>query len=166
MRKLHLILFMGIACLVACSKSISEEDSAANQRAKDFQASVLSHKYKIVAFYADKPIDYITNDTEVKSETDLWAYVKAHIMDDENLFGANNSLTIYQKSNKMVGNESETVNANYEIFAKGPEVAVNFIDYSYKSLEYKLHEFDNAYFTVYVDGPNGSKLFTKFARVE
>lgn len=87
-------------------------------------------------------------------------------MDDENLFGANKSLTIYQRNSKIAGNESETVSANYEIFAKGQDVAVNFIDYSYKSLEYRLHEFDNAYFTVYVDGPNGSKLFTKFARVE
>src|SRR5688500_1089424 len=118
MRNLHLLCFIGILCAgTACTKSISEEDSAAKQKASAFQTSVQAHKYKLVQFYADKPIDYITSDTEVKSETDLWAYVKTHIVDDENYFGANGALTIYQKGVKMPGNETESVNGEYQIFA-------------------------------------------------
>jgi len=167
MRKLHLLCFTVILCAgTACHKTISEEDNAAKEKATAFQTNVQAHKYKLVQFYADKPIDYITSDTEVKSETDLWAYVKTHITDDENYFGTNGALTIYQKGIKMPGNETETVNAEYQIFAQGPDVAVVFVDYSYKPLNYKLHEFDNSFFTVYIDGPAGSKLYSKFARVE
>lgn len=152
----------------ACSKTGAggEDNAAAKQRAADFQANVQSHKYKVAAFYSDKPIDYITSDTEVKSETDLWAYVKEHIKDDENYFGANGTLTIDQKLVKMPGNETQTINGSYNIVARGADVIVTFVDYSYKPLEYKLQEFDNAYFTVYIDGPAGSKLYSKYARVE
>lgn len=168
MRKLYSMLVMAAALSLgtACNKSLSEEDSAAKKRAGEFQTSVEAHKYKIAAFYSDKPIDYITSDTEVKSETDLWAYVKEHIKDDENFFGAGGTLTVYQKAVKIPDNSAETITTGYSIGAKGAEVGVTFVDYSYKPLEYKLHEFDNAYFTIYVDGPNGSKLFTKYARVE
>ena len=74
MRKLNLIIFMGItACLgmVSCSKTVSEEDAATKQKSVDFQNALTSHKYKLVAFYSDKPIDYITSDAEVRSETVL-----------------------------------------------------------------------------------------------
>lgn len=169
MRNLHTMLVIGTLTLAtACSKSGAggEDNSAAKQRAADFQTNVQAHKYKVAAFYSDKPIDYITSDTEVKSETDLWAYVKEHIKDDENYFGAGGALTIDQKITKMPGNETQTINGSYSISARGADVIVNFVDYAYKPLEYKLHEFDNAYFTVYIDGPNGSKLYSKYARVE
>lgn len=169
MRNLHTMLVIGsLIFATACSKSGAggEDDSAAKQRASDFQTNVQAHKYKVAAFYSDKPIDYITSDTEVKSETDLWAYVKEHIKDDENYFGANGSVTIDQKAIKIPGNEAQTINVNYTIAARSADVIVTFVDYAYKPLEYKLHEFDNAYFTVYIDGPNGSKLYSKYARVE
>jgi hypothetical protein len=168
MRNLHpmLVIIGSLLLATACSKSVSEEDNAAKQRATDFQANVQAHKYKVAAFYADKPIDYITSDTEVKSETDLWAYVKEHIKDDENYFGSNGALTIDQKIVKMPGNDTQTINGSYSIAARGTDVIVTFVDYAYKPLEYKLQEFDNAYFTVYIDGPNGSKLYSKYARVE
>ncbi len=168
MRKLNLMfIVIVIASLgTACSKSISADDSAAKQRSADFQAAVQSHKYKLVAFYSDKAIDYITTDNEVKSETDLWPYVKLHVLDDENYFGANGALTIYQKASKFPGNDADQINGTYSISAKGPDVIFKFIDYLYIPLEYKLQEFDNAYFTVYINGPSGSKLYSKYARVE
>lgn len=167
MRKLHLMLFIGITWVgTACQKSTSTEDSAANQRAADFQAAVQSNKFMLVSFYADKPIDYITNDTEVKSETDLWPYVKTHVKDDEYFFGTGGALTIHQKNNKIGGNDAATINGSYSISAKGQDVSVMFIDYLYGPLEYKLHEFDNAFFTVYIDGPGGAKLYSKYARVQ
>lgn len=167
MRKLNLLFIAGIACLAtSCSKSLSEEDAATKQRSADFQASVLAHKYKLVAFYSDKAIDYITSDSEVRSETDLWGYVKPHIVDDENYFGANGELTIYQKASKMPGNDSEEIKKDYAVSVRGTDVIVKFIDYLYIPVEYKLQEFDNAYFTVYIDGPSGAKLYSKYARIE
>ena len=168
MRKLHSMFFIGMACLgmTACQKSLSEENGVVKTRSDDFQASVLSHKYKLVSFYSDKPIDYITSDTEVKSETDLWPYVKQYLIDDQYFFGANGALSIHQMASKMPGNDTESINASYELSMKGTDVMVKFVDYMYSSFEYKLHEFDNTYFTVFVDGPSGSKLYSKYARVE
>lgn len=169
MRKLNLILIMGsIACfgLGSCSKAVSDEDPVAKQKATDFQAAVLAHKFKIVAFYSDKPIDYITSDAEVRSETDLWKYVKFHILDDQNYFGQNGELTIYQMTDKFPGNDNATISGNYAISVSGKDVMMKFVDYIYVPTTYKLQEFDNAYFTIYVDGPSGSKLYSKYARVD
>ena len=167
MRKLYLALIPAIWIFAGCSKTVSnEQNNAAQKRANDFQASIKGHKYKPVAFYSDKPIDYITTDNEVKSETDLWVYVKSYIKDDVNLFGDNGSLTIYQNTDKMPGNEAATLPAVYGTLVKGTDVMFNFVDYNYVATQYRLDQFDNAYFTIYVDGPAGSKLYSKFARVE
>ena len=167
MRKLHLMLFIGITWAgTACHKSLSDEDSGAKQRASDFQAAIESNKFMLVSFYADKPIDYITNDADVKSETDLWPYVKTHVKDDEYFFGGNGALTINQKSDKIAGNNSATIAGSYGVTTKGADVVFNFVDYLYGPLEYKVHEFDNTFFTVYIDGPSGSKLYSKYARVQ
>ena len=167
MRKLHLLLFIGITWVgTACHKSLSDEDPAAKQRATDFQASIQSNKFMLVSFYADKPIDYITNDADIKSETDLWPYVKLHIQDDQFFFGANGVLTIDQKANKIPSNNAATIDLPYSVAPKGKDVSVMFIDYLYVPLEYRLFEFDNTFFTLYVDGPSGSKLYSKYMRVQ
>ena len=142
------------------------ENDAAQKRADEFTASIKTHKYKPVSFYSDKPIDYITNDTEVKSETDLWSYVKAHIKDDVNLFNGDGTVTIFQNALKMPGNEDATFTMSYGASASGKDVMFKFVDYNYVATNYRLDQFDNAFFTVYIDGPAGSKLYSKFARVE
>jgi hypothetical protein len=166
MRKLYLMLIPAIWIFAGCSKSGKEGDDAAQKRADEFHASIKGHKYKPVSFYSDKPIDYITNDNEVKSETDLWIYVKEYIKDDENVFNSDASVTVHQNANKMPGNNAATFNLAYGVEVSGPDVMFKFVDYNYVAAQYKLSEFDNAYFTVYVDGPAGSKLYSKFARVE
>ena len=92
--------------------------------------------------------------------------MKSYIKDDVNLFGDNGSLTIYQNTDKMPGNEAATIPAVYGTLVKGTDVMFNFVDYNYVATRYRLDQFDNAYFTVYVDGPAASKLYSKFARVE
>ena len=167
MRKLHLLLFIGITWVgSACHKSLSDEDAGAKQRATDFQASIQSNRFMLVSFYSDKPIDYITNDADIKSETDLWPYVKTHIKDDQYFFGANGALTIDQKADKIASNNAATIDGSYGVAPKGTDVSVMFVDYLYAPLEYKLFEFDNTFFTVYIDGPSGSKLYSKYARVQ
>ena len=160
-------LLLALICLAtACSKPVSDEEKAAQQKATDFSASIQLHKYKLVAFYSDKPIDYVTSDTEVRSETDLWPYVKTHILDDENYFTASGILTIYQNASKFPGNESAEIAGNYGVSARGVDVVFNFVDYIYVPTEYKLQEFDNNQFIIYIAGPSGSKLYSKFARIE
>ena len=167
MRKLYLMLIPAVWILSGCAKSVSNgDDKETQKRADEFQASVKTHKYKPVSFYSDKPIDYITNDSEVRAETDLWIYVKAYIKDDVNLFNADGTVTIFQNALKFPGNEAVTLSVPYAVSASGKDVMVDFVDYNYVVTKYKLEQFDNAYFTVYIDGPAGSKLFSKFARVE
>ncbi len=167
MRKLYLMVIPALWLCTGCAKSVSnEETDAAQKRADEFTASVKAHKFKPVAFYSDKPIDYITNDAEVKSETDLWIYVKDYIKDDINLFNGDGTVTIFQNANKMPGQETPTLSASYGAVVIGKEVKFNFVDYNYVPTLYRLDQFDNAYFTVYIDGPAGSKLYSKFARVE
>jgi hypothetical protein len=161
------ILILLIAAISAsCNKTTSEGDSAAKQRSAEFLTSIEKQKYKLAAFYSDKPIDYITTDSEVRAETDLWAYVKLHVLDDENYFAPGGALTVYQKTEKFPGNDSEQISASYGSAARGSDVIFNFVDYIYLPTEYKLHEFDNTNFTVYVDGPSGSRLYSKFARIQ
>jgi len=66
----------------------------------------------------------------------------------------------------MPGNESASFTMRYGASVVNKEVMFDFVDYNYVVSHYKLEQFDDAYFTVYVDGPSGSKLFSKFARVE
>jgi len=167
MVKLYLMLIAAVGVLSSCTKSVSNGDNKETQkRADDFSASIKAHKFKPVSFYSDKPIDYITNDTEVRAETDLWIYVKDYIKDDINLFNADGTVIIYQNASKFPGNEAATINTSYAITAEGNDVMLKFVDYNYVVTKYKLEQFDNAYFTIYVDGPAGAKLFSKFARVE
>src|SRR5689334_10297322 len=127
MRKLYVMLIpIAMWMCSGCTKAVSSEDNAAKKRADDFQASIVTHKYKPVAFYSDKPIDYITTDNEVKSETDLWIYVKDYIKDDENLFNNNGTVTIYQNALKFPGNEAATLSEDYSIGANGSDVMMKF----------------------------------------
>jgi hypothetical protein len=165
MRTLTLYLAIGFLAM-ACKKSLNSDEEAAKQRSADFTASIQQHTYKLVAFYSDKAIDYITNDTEVRSETDLWSYVKPHVIDDESYFASGGILTINQKLEKFPGNDSEQINGSYGISAKGSDVVFKYVDYIYLPIEYKLQEFTNAYFIVYLEGPASSKLYSKFARID
>jgi len=167
MVKQYLMLIAAVGVLSGCAKSVSNGDNKETQkRADDFSVSIKNHKFKPVSFYSDKPIDYITNDVEVRAETDLWIYVKDYIKDDINLFNADGNVTIFQNASKFPGNEAPTITTAYAITAEGNDVMLKFVDYNYVVTKYKLEQFDNAYFTIYVDGPAGAKLFSKFARVE
>ena len=167
MRKLYLMLIPALWICSGCTKSVSsEETNAAKKKADEFKTSITTRRYKPVAFYSDKPIDYITNDTEVRSETDLWIYVKDYIKDDVNQFNDNGTVTIFQNALKFPGNDAPSFTQDFNISVSGTDVMLKFVDYNYVPTTYRLQEFSDAYFTVYIDGPSGSKLYSKFARVE
>src|SRR6478672_7534086 len=164
MRKLYLVLIPTALWMSSgCKKSLSSEENAAKKQADAFKSAITTHKYQAVSFYSDKPIDYITDDNVVKSETDLWVYVKEYIKDDWDLFNDNGTVTIYQNAAKFPGNDAATLSEDYNISTSGTDVTLKFVDYNYVPTTYRLQEFTDAYFIVYVNGPSGSKLFSKFA---
>ncbi len=167
MRKLYLLIIPVACFLSSCSKSASEELSDnAQKKSEEFQTAIRGNKFRLVAFYSDRPIDYITNDAQVKAETDLWSYVKWYLIDDVMVFNQNGTLSINQNEDKMPGSETSVINMSYGCQANAGSVMMNYFDPFYAPLQYKVDEFDNAYFTIFVDGPNGSKLYSKLARVE
>ena len=155
------------ACIFAsCSKAVNTPGTTeTDKRAAEFAAALKSNKYKLVSFTSDKPIDYISNDNETKAETDLWAYVKEYVKDDVNQFNTNATVSIWQGAIKVAGKDGDIISVAYGAQGKDNAVMLNFVDYDYEPMQYKLDKYDDTQFTVYIDGPSGSKLYSKFARV-
>jgi len=166
-RTIGLFMLSGLA-LSSCHKSLSDEGNieANKARAAQFQASVANQNYKLTAFYSDKAIDYITTDAVVKSETDLWAYVKYHLKDDVNNFGGDASVIINQNAIKIPGNDAPQITRSYSTEYDKSFVYFNFIDDAYKAQQYKLSEFDANKFVIYIDYMGGVKLFSRFEKLQ
>jgi hypothetical protein len=166
-RTIGLFILSGLA-LSSCHKSLSDEGNieANKARAAQFQSSIANQNYKLTAFYSDKPIDYITTDAVVKSETDLWAYVKYHLKDDVNNFGGDASVIINQNAIKIPGNDAAQISRSYSTEYDKSFVYFNFIDDAYKPQQYKLSEFDANKFVIYIDYTGGVKLFSKFEKLQ
>jgi hypothetical protein len=166
MRKLYLMLIPAACILASCSKAVNTPGTTeTDKKAAEFAAALKSNKYKLVSFTSDKPIDYIANDNETKSETDLWAYVKEYVKDDVNQFNANSTVSIWQGAMRVAGKDGDVISVAFGAQGKDDAVMLNFVDYDYEPMQYKLDKYDAAQFTVYIDGPSGSKLYSKFAKV-
>ena len=156
------------ACIFAsCSKAVNTPGTTTtqnDQKAAQFAAALKNHKYKLVSFTSDKPIDYMANDNETKAETDLWAYVKEYVKDDVNQFN-DNTVSIWQGTARVAGKDGDVITVAYGAQGKDAAVMLNFVDYDYEPMQYKLDKYDDTQFTVYIDGPSGSKLYSKFSRV-
>lgn len=146
----------------SCKKGdqVSAEDK---QKAEEFKAFVGSKQFQVVEYYSDKAIDYVEDDAEVKSETNLWPYVSIWIKDDYNVFDVNTGkVTITQNASKIEGNTSETFTKDFSIGADKDGAYFSFLNYQYDPLKYRLVEFTGDHFLVYVDWHSGAKVFTKF----
>ncbi|MBC7850899.1 MAG: hypothetical protein H7Y31_14250 [Chitinophagaceae bacterium] len=168
--KKNLLSFMALAMPVmffsSCSKSSGEDATdAMNLKAKEFETVLQSNKYRLVDFYSDKPVDYYEGDTEVKAETDLRAYIKPYLVDDENVFSPEGGLKIVQNAKTIPGDETSILNRNYNVSSNSKEVMLTFVDYMYSPANYKVSEFTASGFTLYMDWPNGAKLYSKFQSV-
>ena len=160
---LRLALFCLFAALISCSacKKVNEEDE---KKASEFRAFTSAKKFKITHFYSDKPVDYEENDNEVKQETDLWVYVKDYIRDDINIVD-NNQVQIQQNAIKLPGSDAVTLTRPFNVGADRSGAYLEFVDYFYEPLRYKLFEFKDNYFIIYVDFKGGAKLFSKYELV-
>ncbi|MEP7257084.1 MAG: hypothetical protein ABI687_01825 [Flavitalea sp.] len=161
-----LVAALFILSISACSKKdegASPEDIA---KANEFKAFIETKSFQISAndgYYSDKPIDYITDDAEVQSETDLWKYVSLWIKDDVNVFNfTTGQVSITQNAHQIEGNTNATIVKPFSVVADKTGVVFNFMNYQYNPLKYHLVEFTNSYFLVYADWTGGAKVFTKF----
>ena len=153
------LALMSLIALYSCSKDeISEEDK---QKATAFKAAVVSKRFYPLSFYSDKPIDYITTDAEVRSETDLWEYVKPYIKDDTNYVITETEVKIYQNDLKKFRLDTAVLDRKFGVVAAKGGVFIDFVDYDYVPMRYRLHEFTNNHFVMYIDF-KGARLFSKF----
>jgi hypothetical protein len=165
------LLLIGCTCIallatISCTKSIEEADEkmvAENKKkSEDFQAIINTHKFRLVDFYSDKPIDYIETDAEVKQETNLKAYIKPYLLDDDNVFGPEEVLNIVQNQQKMPGVSDAVVKRNYHLSYDKDNVYLDFVTYTYTPVKYKVSEFSAGGFVIYLDWPTGARVFSRF----
>lgn len=163
MRKINpLLLLATFVIFFSCSKAV---DDAQQKKAEEFRTTVKNSQFIPVAFYSDKPIDYITDDTEIKSETDLWGYVKDHVKDDHNVFGPDTQLSILQNAVKIPTIDSAVILRSYTITPAKDMVIMKFVDYNYNPYDYWLHEFTDSYFILATNWHvGGAKLFSRFEK--
>ena len=160
-----ILALVGVGSISSCSKKdeASAEDVA---KANEFKAFVGAKKFQISEYYADKAIDYVEDDSEVRTETDLWRYVSLWIKDDFNVFDVSTgTVTITQNEDKIEGNSSATITKPIAIYAKKDGVYFDFLNYQYNPLKYHLVEFTSDHFLVYANWTGGAKVYTKFVVV-
>lgn len=164
---MKIVTYLAVALIASGLLSSCKKDDEASpedkQKAEEFKASIVSKKYQVKEYFADKPIDYVEDDTEIKSETDLFHYVSAWIKDDWNVFDVNTGkVTVTQNSRKIEGNSAEVFTKDFAIGADKNGPYFNFLNYQYNPLKYRLVEFNDDSFLVYVDWHSGAKVFTRF----
>jgi hypothetical protein len=159
--RLLLIAFAACFLFTACNKKGKENEKKANE----FKAFTSAKKFKIVSFYSDKPVDYEENDTEVKAETELWPYVKDYVRDDINRVVDNGQVHIDQMAIKYFGEDEGTLIRPFSVVSDRTGAYLNFVDYFYNPLRYKLHEFKDDYFIIYIEFRGGARIFSKYQLV-
>jgi hypothetical protein len=153
----------GVTALFTSCKKFDETSLEGEQRANQFQEFVQDKRFQVAAFYADQPIDYIEYDAEVRSETDLFRYASPWIKDDWNVFDrSSGQVTITQNAVEINDIPDDSFVRPYTIGADKDGVYFNFLDYEYDPLSYRLVEFRDNYFIVYVNWKGGVRLYTRF----
>src|SRR5688572_11809148 len=124
--KYSLILLIVSLLMFGCKKELSVENQQPEKKLRKFQ---------LKSFYSDIPIDFIETDDEIKSETDLWAYVKDYLKDDVNIFGDNNTdVQIYQNDKKMPGLDDSILYRTYFIGTDADGKYMRFLGPDYTQL--------------------------------
>lgn len=150
--------------LFVCCRKLPAD--AQKEKENQFRSFIQNHRFKTTAFYSDKPIDYIENDSVIKQETELWPYVKEYIKDDKYLISSQTGVVIEQNAMKMPGNDSVTLTRPYSLSSDAQRVYFDFIDYDYNARRYTVQEFKDNYIIIYIDWTNGAKVFTKFEKAD
>jgi hypothetical protein len=159
--RILMLAFVAAFLFTSCNKKGKENE----KRANEFKSFTTAKKFKIVSFYADKPVDYEDDDMEVKQETELWPYVKEYIRDDENRVTDNGEVHIDQMAIKYAGHDESTLIRPFKVLSDRTGTYLEFVDYFYQPLRYKLLEFKENYFIIYIDFRGGAKIYSKYVLV-
>ncbi len=159
--RLLMIAFVSVFLFTSCNKKGKENEKKANE----FKSFTSAKKFKIVDFYADKPVDYDDEDMEIKQETALWPYVKEYIRDDVNRVVDNGQVHIDQMAIKFSGHDEATLIRPFNVLSDRTGAYLEFVDYFYQPLRYKLQEFKDNYFIIYIDFRDGAKIYSRYELV-
>ena len=161
------VALIATGVLFSCKKGEDDISPENKQKAEDFKANISAKQFRLVNYWSDKAIDYDEEDSEVKQETDLWPYVSNWIKDDLNVFDLNTSkVTITQNEHKYANIADEIFTRDFSVGADKDGAYLNFVNYQYEPLQYRVVEFNANEFTVYVDWHSGAKVFSKFQVVQ
>src|SRR5687767_13909531 len=118
---------VALLTMSACQKEGEDIRPEDIQKAADFTNFVVEKKFRPTAFYSDQPIDYVTEDEYVRSETDLWQYAKDYIKDDQSLFiKGTDQVQIYQNEKKIAASTEGILSRTYKIGADSKGVYMDF----------------------------------------
>jgi hypothetical protein len=158
--KYSLILVLALLTLTGCQKELSFENGLPVEKET-------TRKYQLRDFYSDVPIDFVEYDTEVKSETELWAYVRDYLKDDVNEFYLDSSLVrVYQNELKIPGNDAPVLDKLYAIGTDAEGPYMNFLGPDYEPLKYRIQEYNEDYFILYLNWKDGSTVYSRFERIK
>ena len=168
--KYSLILLVVTVLFAGCSKELSlENGKPADPVIPDVPVQPpkeISRKYQLKAFYSDIPIDFVENDDVIKSETDLWSYVKEYIKDDiHELFNDSTLVLVYQNEMKIPGNDAPVLEKYYRIGTDADGKFMQYMGPEYELLNYRLLEMNDDYFIIYIKWKNDSTVYSRFERV-
>jgi hypothetical protein len=157
-----LLLLLG-----SCQKNLSDQEEDNKKKAQEFQTFISSgSRFMAVDYYAESPIDYNEQDSEVILETDLKKYIRNYIIDDDIYFGTNGMITFVQNSVKISSNSAAEIHVPYRAYGDKAGVIVDYIDDQYQPLTYMLHEKGTTYFILSWKRPqDGVRLFSRYEQV-
>lgn len=164
--KYSLILLITSVLFASCQKELSMEGKEIIITPTPGEPTKELPRYQLRAFYSDIPIDFIESDDTVKSETDLWSYVNEYIKDDiDELNEDSGRVTVYQNEMKIPGNDDEVISRSYRIGVDIDGQYMQFLGPEYELLHYRLQEFTEDYFIIYLKWKHGSTIYSRFERV-
>ena len=158
--KYSLILALALLALTGCQKELSFENGLPAEKET-------TRKYQLRYFYSDVPIDFVEYDTVIKSETELWAYVREYLKDDVNEFYLDSSLVrVYQNELKIPGDDSPVLDKLYTMGTDAEGPYMNFLGPDYEPLQYRIQEYNEDYFIIYLKWKHGSTVYSRFERIK
>lgn len=161
--KYSLLLALVALALSACQKELSFE----NGTPADAPAKEISRKYQLRDFYSDIPVDFDEQDDTVKSETELWSYVKDYIKDDvDEFFNDSTLVRVFQNDLKMPGKDEATFDKYYLVGTDSEGQYMSFIGPDYEPLKYRLQVMTDDYFIIYVKWRHGATIYSRFERID
>lgn len=162
-----LVAFLCASLSFVSCKKMNETSLESEQRAASFKSFIINNRFQVKAYYSDKPVDYIEDDAEIREETDLFRYVSPWLKDDWNVFDMNlGQVTITQNGIKISNNPAKEFVRNVAIGSDNNGVYFDFLDYQYNPLRYRLLDFKDNYFIVYVEWKPGIRVFTRFEALQ